>query len=140
MSSGSVATAIVSWQLGGLMRLYSEQTLLRAAFVLYACSTAMIPLLPNVLLLFIPAMLFGAAMGLNVPSVQTLLAGLAPKEHRGAFMSLNGMVFRLGQTLGPLLMGMVFGLWGMDSVFYAGAVLALTTFAFVAIGLGFHSD
>jgi ACDE family multidrug resistance protein len=42
-------------------------------------------------------------------------------EYRAAFMSVNGMVLRLGQTLGPLLMGAVFGLWGIGSVFYAGA-------------------
>jgi len=31
------------------------------------------------------------------------------------------MVLRLGQTVGPLLMGWVLGLGGMDAVLYGGA-------------------
>ena len=34
------------------------------------------------------------------------------------------MVLRLGQTVGPLLMGWAFGLGGMDAVLYGGAGLA----------------
>jgi predicted MFS family arabinose efflux permease len=54
-------------------------------------------------------------------------------EYRGAFMSLNGMVLRLGQTLGPLLMGIIFGLWGVGATFYAGAALSGLMFLFGVI-------
>ncbi|NLI96760.1 MAG: MFS transporter, partial [Synergistaceae bacterium] len=39
------------------------------------------------------------------------------------------MVLRLGQTIGPLLMGWVYGTFGSEAPFYAGAVLGLTLFA-----------
>ena len=81
----------------------------------------------------IPAVIFGIAHGLNIPCYQTLLAGLAPMEYRGAFMSLNGMVLRLGQTLGPLLMGIIFSLWGIEATFYAGAGLSGLMFIFGVI-------
>ena len=63
-------------------------------------------------------------IGKTGPGKSTLLAGLAPIEHRGAFMAVNGMALRMGQTLGPPLMGLVFGIWGMESTFYAAAAVA----------------
>ena len=56
------------------------------------------------------------------------MAGLAPMEHRGILMSVNGTVLRLGQTMGPLVMGLAFTLWGITGPFYSGAVLALLVF------------
>jgi predicted MFS family arabinose efflux permease len=40
-------------------------------------------------------------------------------------MSLNGTVLRLGQTLGPPVMAVVYRVAGIDAVFFAGAVFAL---------------
>jgi MFS transporter, ACDE family, multidrug resistance protein len=71
--------------------------------------------------------LFGSAMGLGMPSLMTVLASLAPAEHRGAFLSLNGTVLRLGQTAGPVLAGVVYGWQGMAAVFLAGSLLAILT-------------
>jgi ACDE family multidrug resistance protein len=133
MAVMSLSTAVTSSQLGKLAKIHSERTLLRAAFVLYALALVMIPFMRNLWALLIPIIIFGIAHGVNVPSRQTLLVGLAPMEYRAAFMSVNGMVLRLGQTLGPLLMGAVFGIWGIDSVFYAGASFAIVVFIVVVI-------
>ena len=61
---------------------------------------------------------------MNLPIVQTLLARRAPLEYRAAFMSLNGMVLRLGQTLGPLIMGLVYLIGGFETIFFLSAGLA----------------
>ena len=50
---------------------------------------------------------------------------IAPVDRRGAVMSLNGTVLRLGQTLGPPVMALVYRVAGIDAVFYFGAVFAL---------------
>ncbi|GAG63573.1 unnamed protein product [marine sediment metagenome] len=47
------------------------------------------------------------------------------------FMSVSGMTFRVGQTLGPLLMGMVISIWGIGGAFYAGAGLSIVMFIIV---------
>ena len=49
-------------------------------------------------------------------------------EHRAIFMSANGMVLRIGQTLGPLVMAGVFAWGGMDRVFYAAMAICLGMF------------
>lgn len=133
MSAMSLTTAFTSSQLGKLAGKYSEKNLLKVAYLFYAVGMFIIPLVPHLWLLLIPAIIFGVGHGINIPNIQTLLAGLAPMEHRAAFMSINGMVLRLGQTLGPLVMGLVFTVWGTGGPFYAGAGFALATFMLVVL-------
>jgi ACDE family multidrug resistance protein len=121
----SLSTAFASAQLGKLVQHFSESVLIRISFLFYAVSLVMMTWIPNIWLQIIPALLYGSAHGINFPSIQTILAGMAPLEQRAAFMSLNGMVLRLGQTLGPLLIGFFYNLGGMEASFYAGAALAL---------------
>lgn len=127
LSSVSVAIAVTSSQLGRLARTFSETTLIRASFVLYAVALLIVPFVPNLWLLFVPTTIFGVGLGIGFPSIQTLLAALAPREYLGAVMSVNGTFFGLGQTLGPLLMGAAFGLGGINSVFFAGVGFAIAT-------------
>ena len=54
-------------------------------------------------------------------------------EYRAAIMSLNGMVLRLGQTIGPLLMGLVFVLWGIGSPFITGAIVCISMVPLMAV-------
>ncbi len=133
MAMMSLTTALTSSQLGKLARVYSGRTLLQASFIIYALALVIIPFVPNLWVFLIPIIIFGIAHGVNIPNIQTLLAGLAPMEYRAAFMSVNGMVLRLGQTLGPLLMGAVFGLWGMSGVFYAGAGFSMLMLMLVVV-------
>ncbi len=133
MSSMSIVTAITSSQLGKISRLLNERNLLRISFVLYSLSLLIIPLISSIWMLFLPLVLFGLAHGMNIPCLQILLTGVAPIEYRAAFMSVNGMVLRLGQTLGPLLMGAVFVAGGLSYPFYAGAIVCIIVFSLLAI-------
>ena len=124
----SVSTAIASYWLGPLSERFGTRALVVFAFLLYAISLAGMPLAPSIPILAIPILIFGFANGLNIPSFLVILTGFAPLEYRAAFMSLNGMVLRLGQTLGPVLAGFVVVLVGIEGSFYVGAVLALVVF------------
>ncbi|MDH5551144.1 MAG: hypothetical protein OEZ42_14765, partial [Gemmatimonadota bacterium] len=44
--------------------------------------------------------------------------------YRAIYMSVNGMLLRLGQTIGPLIAGIAFAVWGLASAFWVGAALA----------------
>lgn len=136
MSVTSLTTAVTSSQLGRLSSKYSQKKLLKVAFIIYVFSLILVPVMPSLWLLVIPLILFGIAQGLNIPSLMTMLANLAPVENRAGFMSLNGMVLRLGQTLGPVIMGFIFGLSGIAGVYYAGAFLAFLMFLLILIMIG----
>jgi MFS family permease len=133
MSAASLATALMASQLRRVANRMSTRTMIVTAFLLYGLSAALLPLMPGLWLAILPACVFGMAQGLNVPSIQTMMAELAPMELRGAFMALNGMVLRIGQTLGPVLMGAAFAVWGMAGVFGLSVGLAVVTVVFVAV-------
>ncbi len=125
LSSSSISTAITASQLGRLTRKFENKTLLKLSYLLYMVSLIIIPFLPHESLMLIPAAFFGVAQGLNIPNIQTLLVSIAPMEYRGAFMSVNGMVLRIGQTTGPLVAGLFFALGGINLAFLGGGVVAV---------------
>jgi len=129
MFTSSITTATVSSQLGWLSRRFGPLKLILASFTGYALSLALIPFFTGLWWLIGPALLFGASQGLALPSLMTLLAGEAPLERRAIFMSLNGAMLRVGQTLGPLLMGVVFARWHYPGVFWGGSLAAAVGFA-----------
>jgi ACDE family multidrug resistance protein len=128
MSTMSGSTAVVSAFVGRLAARYSERRLLTVSLGLLGLGMILVPFVRSVWLLLVPTVVFGIGMGLDIPNVLTLLAGLAPAERRGALLAVNGMVLRLGQTMGPLVMSALFGFWGLDGVFGAGAVLGIAMF------------
>ncbi len=132
MSSMSASTAVTSAFVGRLAERFSERRLLAVSFALLGTGMVVVPFVRSVGLLLVPTVIFGIGMGLDIPNVLTLLAGLAPAERRGALLAVNGMVLRLGQTLGPLVMASVFGVWGLDGVFAAGAGMGIAMFALLA--------
>ncbi|MBN1464346.1 MFS transporter [candidate division KSB1 bacterium] len=128
MSLMSVATAVTSSKSGRLAARYSKGRVLRSSFLFYGAAMLLLPLSSSWPMLILTVIVYGVGHGMNIPAVQTLLAGLAPFKHRGAFMSMNGMVLRLGQTLGPLIMGGFYLCGGTAAAFVAGAVAALLMF------------
>lgn len=135
LATASLTTALASTQEGWLTSHFSEQTLIRASFVLYAAALTLIPLIPSVWLLLLPTVIFGVAQSLNLPPVFSLLNEATPDENRGAFISINSTILRLGQTLGPVLMSAAAMPFGLTGAYFAGAALAAAMFlvAFVLI-------
>ena len=127
MSSMYVASAISSSQMERIVRGIPEKAVIKVGFVVYAFALVIIPCIPATWLFFIPVLLLGTAQGLSLPIIQTLLGGLSSSENRAIIMSLYGTALRLGQTLGPVLMGSVFVASGISAVFYISACLALAT-------------
>lgn len=128
MSFASFASLLTSWQVGKVITKYSPRKLIMISTAFYILSMVSVPLIHSVWFLIIPAMLFGIAQGTNLPSIQFSLASLAPMEQRAAIMSINGMVFRLGQTIGPLIVVPVYGIWNVDGAYNMGAMIAVIMF------------
>ena len=133
MSAMSLITAASSSQLGRITKILSKKTLIKVTYLFYGLGLVFFTMIPKIGLLLIPIVIFGIGHGLNFPSIQTLLAGMAPLEYRGAFMSINGMVLRLGQTLGPVFMGLIFTVWGIEGTFLAGAGFSAAAFLLLLV-------
>lgn len=129
ISSASLFAGSIASQLGRITAVIPEAWLIRAGCLLYAACFALTPFLDNKWLLLLPMALFGLAQGLTLPSMTTVLNRMAPSRYRAGFMAVYGTLLRLGQTVGPLLAGGMNAWLGMDSVFLAASLLALTMFA-----------
>ena len=123
MSCFSFSTAATSLQLGKISKKYPVEKLLKISFIIGFICMPLIPLASEIWMILVLVMFMGCAQGISIPAMMTILAGLAPMETRAVFMSLNGSIIRTGQTIGPLLMGFIFSMFGLNAVFTAGAVI-----------------
>jgi MFS family permease len=103
LSSVSAAIAFTAVQLSKLALRFSTPGLIRASFGFYAAALLIVPFMPSLWLLLIPTTIFGIGLGIGMPSIQTQLAELAPREYLATVMAINGTFFGLGQTIGPLI-------------------------------------
>ena len=128
-SLGSMSAVVF---LGAMARRFGARTILTWAFATMAVTLAAIPLSPVIWLVMLWSALFGMGFSIGISMASVQLTEAAPAEQRGAMMSLNGMMFRLGQTAGPILTGGLFAAGGMDLVFFGTAALALATAVLLA--------
>lgn len=129
MATTSISTALVSSRIGFFVRSCGEQRLLGYGFAMYGLGMLLMPFMPLAWMFMLPTIIYGAGMGLNNPCIQSLLGAQAPSEHRAAFMSLFSMMLRIGQTIGPLVMGLVYVCCGLNAVFFAGTLCAILMIA-----------
>ena len=121
-----VAISITASQIGRMAKRFPETTLIRASFVFYALALFIVPFVSNLWLLLIPTVMFGIGFGICTPITLSLVATRAPSEYRATVISVNGAFCNLGRIIGPLLMGVAFGIGGISGVFYAGAGIAIS--------------
>ncbi|TYQ00191.1 putative MFS family arabinose efflux permease [Tenacibaculum adriaticum] len=121
----SIMAALVASQIGKLTNTFGSLTLLKVAFLLYFIVCMSIPFVHSIYFLILLVPLFGIAQALNMPSLQIILANIAPDEQRAAFMSLNGMVIRLGQTLGPIIIGIGYAVYSVQGAYFFASVIAI---------------
>lgn len=125
LSLSSFSTALVATLSGRLTAKFGSTGMLKIAFLLYTVVALSVPNIHSWYWMVLPVILFGTAQALNIPSLQTMLANLAPDEQRAIFMSTNGMVLRLGQTLGPPVIGIGYVLGNIEGVYYLAALISL---------------
>lgn len=125
ISSGSLASGAVSLNLAPLTRRLGQRRLILVAIGLYVLSMGMTPLLPGVAWLVIPALLFGTGNGLNIPTVLSWISNEVDRDVRAGVMSLNAMMLRLGQTLGPVLATAGYAVAGLEGAFGMGVLASI---------------
>jgi len=125
LSSSSLITAVTSSQLGKLAQRFTEKNLILTASILYGIFFVSIPSISNVWMFLLPVSIFGVAQGINIPSILNLITGYAAKEYRAAFLSINWMIMRVGQALGPYLLGIVYLYYGINGTFYMTTIVSL---------------
>jgi MFS family permease len=132
MSVMSLVTATMSSQLGRLNRMFKPKLLLMLGAGFYFLSMISLLFADQWWQVACSVVVFGLGHGLLVPSVQNMLVGFTSIKERAAFMSFNSMVLRIGQTIGPLLIGVFYAIGGLQASFIAGAAVATMMFSVIA--------
>ena len=122
----SFTIAAASSQADKIGNHFSSRIILTAAFILEGISLVLIPFIDSVLLLIIPVIIFGFGFGLALPLLLTLATRLGPTELRGVLSSLIYSGIRVGQTTGPILMGLVVLYSSIELVFLLSAIIAFS--------------
>lgn len=90
-----------------LMDKYSSRTLYIAALVIFTLGTLLGAVAQTFTVLLIARIIQGAAAGIIMPMIQTLIMIMFPIERRGAAMGLVGLVIAFAPAIGPALSGWV---------------------------------
>ena len=125
LSGSSVITGLISSQLGRLTLRFRERNLILTAAILYLLIFLIIPNVTNIWWFILPIVMFGIAQGINIPSLLNLITGYALKDYRAAFLSVNWVIMKTGQALGPFLLGIIYLWYGIDGTFYFTALTAV---------------
>lgn len=125
LAVASVSSGLIATQLGWLSTIIPKHRLIQGSLLINATALGLMPLASSPWGVGAASLLSGCAQGLNQPALQTRLTELASDASRGIILSLNGMILRLGQAVGPLLLGSVLVMGGLSAVFYAAAVIAV---------------
>ncbi|MEO5366750.1 MAG: MFS transporter [Magnetococcus sp. WYHC-3] len=94
---------------------------------MFACSGAMglLTLAGGFASLVVPALLFGLGEALVTSSTAAMVADLCRQRHYGTAMGVFGTLFDIGHASGPLLGGILVGVFGHLAMFQSIAVLLL---------------
>lgn len=132
MSIMSLVTAATSSQLGRISKRFRSKKILLSGATFYFLAMLSLLFSQSWTQVVVSVMVFGLGHGLLLPSIQNLLVGFATITERAAFLSVNSMVLRIGQTIGPLLIGVFYAIGSLQGSFVAGTVVALLMFLAVA--------
>ena len=112
----------------------SDKKLVVVVFIAIGASVVMTPFVTSVWMMLVPAVLSGFAGGLGFPPFKSLLLGGVQQEGVASIMSTNSVVNRFGQTVGPVLGGVLVATGGLDDVFWGGTILIVVMMIFYLYG------
>lgn len=127
MSSRSMVASLVATQFARLNRRMGLVAMILTSCGLYGLAFAMIPLASTMTGLIGATFVLGLAEGLYWPANYLAISSLAPDENRAGFISINDSILKIGQFLGPLVMGLAYSLFSASGTFFVSAGLLFLT-------------
>ncbi len=128
LSLMSVSTAALSYYAGAIMRRMGHVRPVALAFLFYALSFFLMGFVRHAIVIYFAVICFGIGQGLNLPSLQVMVLGSVPHGMKASVSALYASTLRIGQSIGPVLLGFFYGRGSYDAVFLVSALLALFVF------------
>jgi MFS transporter, ACDE family, multidrug resistance protein len=104
---------------------FGQKQAIALGFCLMAIALATIPVLTQIYLIILAAILFGVGFGIITPNLYDSLALYSPAELRTSVLAIGTGVNSLGQFMSPALLGPIWKYAGFPTVFYLTAAVAM---------------
>lgn len=128
ISLPAITSTIAAFNLGRIRAVLSPRRVVMVGSAMFLGVFVAFGLTPALIGIGAAALVFGAAEGALIPTLQDLNVEGAPDEHRGAVVAVWVGAARLGQTIGPLLAGVGLALVGSGATLVIGSAIAGVVF------------
>lgn len=125
ISIPAITSTLAAFNLGRIRAIMSVRSLVLLGGAGLTIAFFMIGLAQTVVVVVIAALIYGASEGSFIPTLQDEAMEASPDEHRGAVVAVWVAAARFGQTLGPLLAGLVLSWWDPATTLMVGSTLGL---------------
>lgn len=124
----SIFSCLPSVMVEPLIKKLGEENLVKITFVLFAIAFIIGANVTSVMTAMIFSAVFGLGIGIIMPVQMIMLLPLSPDRVRGAFISIQNLIHRFGQAIGPVIFGFIYVKAGLSGVFYAAAAVSAIVF------------
>lgn len=121
----AITATLASLNMARMRALVSARAVVTVAAVALAVAYTTIGLTTTLIVLLGAALVYGTSEGFFIPMLQDLNVEDAPDSHRAAALAVWVGAARLGQTLGPLLAGLLIGLVGTGAAFLVAVAIPI---------------
>ena len=129
-----LSVIVVKPLMGGLSDRFGRRTIIFPGLALGAISVALVPLADDVYALSALSVLYGVAFATVTSSTTALVTDVTKDGQFGASVGVLRTIMDIGQTIGPVLTGLLIATWGYGLAFPALATIiaaSAITFMFV---------
>jgi MFS family permease len=126
-----------SLQAGRIAERAPKQWLILLGFCLQGLSLILLPLQLTLVMLIPFTILFGISRGITAPMLATFILDSSSEDTRGRIYFTYEIPTKFGQTLGPVIAGLIYGIAGTDNIFWwiggATVVISATLMVITAV-------
>lgn len=125
---GVIGALVQGGLIGKLTRRFGEERLLVAGTAAIVLGLLAIPLATSLAILFVACGFLALGMGMTQPSINSLISRRAAAHEQGEVMGVAQSAGSLARILGPAFAGFLFGDFGRNAPYLAGAAVMAVVF------------
>ncbi|MDY0387302.1 MAG: MFS transporter [Methanolobus sp.] len=127
-----LAVILMASRVKVLVTKHSMIRVIAAGFALVGLAILSISFASSIVIVLLLMLLFGAGYGLAQTTIDAQIIQISPSESRGGVLSIHNTMKYTGQSLSPIVFGIVLLNFSLDTVFmmsgFLGLFIALTTY------------
>ena len=125
ISLPAITSTLAAFNLARITSRFSARTIVVTSAIGFVVAFTTIGAAGAIVLVVAAALVYGASEGALIPMLQDLNISAAPEEHRASVIAVWVAFARLGQTVGPLISGLMLGFLSTGTTLVIGASVAL---------------